>query len=153
MTEPLGSEPAQVMRILHVEDQDLNRRLVKAILERAVDPRLRATILDEAPDLQTARSILAANLPDVILLDVRLPDGNGLDFLRELRSEHSSPRVIVMSASVLASERDEAVRAGCDAFVGKPYRASELTDALTSMLVVEDIPAVPPPAVGEPGPA
>ena len=72
------------MRILHVEDQDLNRRLVKAILERAADPRLRATILDEAPDLQTARSILAANLPDVILLDVRLPDGNGLDFLRLL---------------------------------------------------------------------
>ena len=144
MAEPLGSEPAHAMRILHVEDQDLNRRLVRAILERAVDPRLRATILDEAPDLQTARSILAANLPDVILLDVRLPDGNGLDFLRELRSEHSSPRVIVMSASVLASERDEAVRAGCDAFVGKPYKASELTDALTGMLVRDDMPAESP---------
>jgi two-component system KDP operon response regulator KdpE len=152
MAEPLGTEPARAMRILHVEDQDLNRRLVKAILERAVDPRLRATILDEAPDLQTARSILAANLPDVILLDVRLPDGNGLDFLRELRSEHSSPRVIVMSASVLASERDEAVRAGCDAFVGKPYKASELTDALTGMLVRVDRPADPPPAGGR-GPA
>jgi len=144
VAEPLGSEPAHAMRILHVEDQDLNRRLVRAILERAVDPRLRATILDEAPDLQTARSILAANLPDVILLDVRLPDGNGLDFLRELRSEHSSPRVIVMSASVLASERDEAVRAGCDAFVGKPYKASELTDALTGMLVRDDMPAESP---------
>jgi CheY-like chemotaxis protein len=140
------------MRILHVEDQDLNRRLVKAILERAVDPRLRATILDEAPDLQTARSMLAANLPDVILLDVRLHDGNGLDFLRELRSEHSSPRVIVMSASVLATERDEAVRAGCDAFVGKPYKASELTDALTAMLVRDDTPAASP-AVGGRGPA
>lgn len=152
MAEPLGSEPAHAMRILHVEDQDLNRRLVRAILERAVDPRLRATILDEAPDLQTARSILAANLPDVILLDVRLPDGNGLDFLRELRSEHSSPRVIVMSASVLASERDEAVRAGCDAFVGKPYKASELTDALTGMLVRDDMPAESP-SVGGRSPA
>jgi len=152
VAEPLGSEPAHAMRILHVEDQDLNRRLVRAILERAVDPRLRATILDEAPDLQTARSILAANLPDVILLDVRLPDGNGLDFLRELRSEHSSPRVIVMSASVLASERDEAVRAGCDAFVGKPYKASELTDALTGMLVRDDMPAESP-SVGGRSPA
>lgn len=152
MTELPGTEPTHAMRILHVEDQDLNRRLVKAILERAADPRLRATILDEAPDLQTARSILAANLPDVILLDVRLPDGNGLDFLRELRSEHSSPRVIVMSASVLASERDEAVRAGCDAFVGKPYKASDLTDTLTSMLIDGDMPAESPP-VGEGGPA
>jgi len=148
VAEPLGSEPAHAMRILHVEDQDLNRRLVRAILERAADPRLRATILDEAPDLQTARSILATNVPDVILLDVRLPDGNGLDFLRELRSEHSSPRVIVMSASVLASERDEAVRAGCDAFVGKPYKASELTDALTGMLVRDGTPAEPPPVGG-----
>jgi len=148
MSDPPTTDRLPGMRILHVEDQDLNRRLVRAILERAADPRLRATIVDEAPDLHTARSSLAAHLPDVVLLDVRLPDGNGLDFLRELRSEHSSPRVVVMSASVLASERDDAIRAGCDAFVGKPYTATEITDMLTTMLFSDDVLARPPSAGG-----
>ena len=138
MSDPPTVERLPGIRILHVEDQDLNRRLVRAILERAADPRLRATIVDEAPDLQTARSSLAAHLPDVVLLD----------FLRELRSEHSSPRVVVMSASVLASERDDAIRAGCDAFVGKPYTATELTDTLTTMLFSDDVLARPPSAGG-----
>jgi DNA-binding NarL/FixJ family response regulator len=148
MSGPPAADRFHERRILHVEDQDLNRRLVRAILERAADPRLRVTIVDEAPDLRTARSSLAEHLPDVVLLDVRLPDGNGLDFLRELRVEHSSPRVVVMSASVLASERDDAIRAGCDAFVGKPYTAAELTDMLTTMLFGDDVVAEPPSAAG-----
>jgi DNA-binding NarL/FixJ family response regulator len=63
-----------------------------------------------------------------------LPDGNGLEFMGEIRSGHPSARVVVMSASVLASERAEAMRAGCDAFVGKPYSAAELTDMLGRVL-------------------
>jgi two-component system KDP operon response regulator KdpE len=129
-----------VTRILHVEDEELNRRLLRAILDRASDPRLRSSIVDEASDLETARVSLAANPPDVVLLDVRLPDGSGLDLLGEIRSLTPSPRVVVMSASVLASERDEAVRAGCDAFVGKPYTPSELTTMLGRMLFAADPP-------------
>jgi two-component system KDP operon response regulator KdpE len=128
-----GRSPA-VTRILHVEDEELNRRLLRAILDRANDPRLRSSIVDEASDLSSARTSLFANPPDVVLLDVRLPDGNGLDLLREIRSLTPSPRVVVMSASVLPSERDEAVRAGCDAFVGKPYTAAELTETLGRLL-------------------
>jgi len=74
----------------------------------------------------------------VVLLDVRLPDGNGLDFLRELRSVDRSPRVVVMSASVLAIERDEAMDAGCDAFVGKPYMPAELTATLGRLMFGHD---------------
>jgi CheY-like chemotaxis protein len=131
-TPAAGGEPT--MRILHVEDEDLNRRLLRAILERAEDDRLRTAIVEEAPDLQTARSILTDGVPDLVLLDVRLPDGNGLDFLRELRSEHQSARVVVMSASVLATERAEAIRAGCDAFIAKPYTATELTGVLGKVM-------------------
>jgi two-component system KDP operon response regulator KdpE len=134
VSDPPEAGNVVAKRILHVEDEELNRRLLRAILDRAADPRLRATIVDEAPDLLTARSMLAAHVPDVVLLDVRLPDGNGLDFLRELRTEHVSPRVVVMSASVLPAERAEAVRAGCDAFVGKPYTAIELTTMLDAVL-------------------
>jgi CheY-like chemotaxis protein len=126
------------MRILHVEDEELNRRLLRAILDRAADPRLRSAIVDEAPDLGAARSAFSSHRPDVVLLDVRLPDGNGLDFLREVRSHDRSPRVVVMSASVLATERDEAVRAGCDAFVGKPYMPALLIAMLGRLMFGTD---------------
>jgi CheY-like chemotaxis protein len=124
-------------RILHVEDEALNRELLRAILDRAPDPRLRAAIVDEAPDLGAARSLLEMNEPDLVLLDVRLPDGNGLDFLREVRAREPSPRVVVMSASVLSAERDEALRAGCDEFLGKPYTRAELTGMLERLLFDE----------------
>jgi two-component system KDP operon response regulator KdpE len=134
MSEQPSVGHGTVTRILHVEDEDLNRQLLRAILERARDPRLRSAVVVEAADIRAARSALAENIPDVVLLDVRLPDGNGLDFLRELRSRDRSPRVVVMSASVLATERDEAIRAGCDAFVGKPYTPADLTEMLGRLL-------------------
>jgi two-component system KDP operon response regulator KdpE len=134
MSEQPSVGRGTVTRILHVEDEDLNRQLLRAILERARDPRLRSAVVVEAADIRAARSALAENIPDVVLLDVRLPDGNGLDFLRELRSRDRSPRVVVMSASVLATERDEAIRAGCDAFVGKPYTPADLTEMLGRLL-------------------
>ena len=134
MTRSPAPGAAPAMRILHVEDEELNRRLVRAILDRAADPRLRSAVVDEAPDLGAARSLFSSHRPDVVLLDVRLPDGNGLDFLRELRSVDRSPQVVVMSASVLAIERDEAMDAGCDAFVGKPYMPAELTATLGRLM-------------------
>jgi two-component system KDP operon response regulator KdpE len=133
VTEPVGDGPAST-RILHVEDEELNRRLLRAVLERAADSRLRSAVIDEAPDIESARRFLSSNVPDLVVLDVRLPDGNGLVFMGEIRSSHPSARVVVMSASVLASERAEAMRAGCDAFVGKPYSAGELTEVLGRVL-------------------
>lgn len=133
MTE-LDLDAPALTRILHVEDEELNRRLLRAVLERAADPRLRSAVIDDAPDIESARRFLSSSFPDVVVLDVRLPDGNGLEFMREIRLAHPSARVIVMSASVLASERAEAMRAGCDAFVGKPYSAVELTDMLGRVL-------------------
>jgi CheY-like chemotaxis protein len=130
----LDLDAPALTRILHVEDEELNRRLLRAVLERAADPRLRSAVIDDAPDIESARRFLSSSFPDVVVLDVRLPDGNGLEFMREIRLAHPSARVIVMSASVLASERAEAMRAGCDAFVGKPYSAVELTDMLGRVL-------------------
>jgi CheY-like chemotaxis protein len=141
---------APATRILHVEDEELNRRLLRAILDRAADPRLRFAVVDEAPSIRAARSAVADHPPDVVLLDVRLPDGNGLDFLRELRSLDPSPPVVVMSASVLATERAEAIRAGCDAFVGKPYTPAELTGMLGRLLFATGGTGSVPPS--DPGP-
>jgi CheY-like chemotaxis protein len=113
--------------ILYVEDEAPNRALLRAVVERASDPVVRDSMLLEAPDLATARQVLSSEPVDLVLLDVRLPDGNGLDLARDIRGGvDPRPEVIVMSASVLPSERDAALETGARAFLSKPYSPSEL---------------------------
>jgi two-component system response regulator HydG len=88
----------------------------------------------EARTLGQARGILTEEAIDLVLLDVRLPDGSGLDLVREIKSLKPDLGVVVMSASVLPEEREEAVRAGCDAFVAKPYVPGELLATLQRVL-------------------
>jgi DNA-binding response OmpR family regulator len=114
--------------ILHVEDEAPNRALLRAIVSRAADPEVRSATLVEANDLATARVILERGHVDLLLLDVRLPDGNGLDLAREIRdgSLQARPAIIVMSASVQPTERDAAIAAGADQFLAKPYAPAAL---------------------------
>lgn len=134
MAEPL--EHATPPVLLVIEDEAPNRALLRAILSRAADPRLRNATLIEAADLATARSILARQAVTVVLLDVRLPDGNGLALARELRSRPSAdrPRVLILSASVLPNERETALAAGADGFLGKPYRPPDLVAWLLQLI-------------------
>ncbi len=129
MTTPSPDSSGEgVGLILHVEDEAPNRALLRAIVSRAPDPEVRSATLIEAHDLATARTILAQGQVDLLLLDVRLPDGNGLDLAREIRDGDPGmrPAIIVMSASVLPTERDAAVEAGADQFLAKPYAPAAL---------------------------
>jgi two-component system KDP operon response regulator KdpE len=120
------------LRILLVEDEQMNRTLMRAVLTRASDPRLRLATLLEAETLASAREQLSSNAIDILLLDVRLPDGSGLDLARELSAspDGERPRIVILSASVLPAERALAMEVGCDAFLGKPYRPADLLDLL-----------------------
>jgi two-component system KDP operon response regulator KdpE len=122
--------------ILLVEDEELNRVLVRAILARAVDPRLQAARLLEAETLQAARSVLAEHRVEMLLLDVRLPDGSGLELARELKTgkPDSCPAIIAITASVLPEQREAALAAGCDAILGKPFSFSALLDMISGYL-------------------
>jgi two-component system KDP operon response regulator KdpE len=115
-------------RVLLVEDEELNRVLVRAILARATDQAVRDVALTEATTLATARDALASAPVDVVLLDLNLPDGNGLSLAAELATvgAESRPEVIALTASVLPQERAAAIAAGCDGFLDKPYAAADL---------------------------
>ena len=126
----MSTAPASGPRVLLVEDEPANRALVRAILGRARDPRLPGVELHEAPTIAAARAILADQPVDVVLLDVRLPDGNGLDLAAEMRAAGNPARVVIVSASVLPLERAHALASGADGFLGKPFGASELIDIL-----------------------
>lgn len=124
-------DPASRLRVLVVEDELVNRALLRAVLQRSGSAILRDCQLVEAETLAQARESLDAQRFDLAILDVRLPDGSGLELARQLAQDHSTvrPRVVVMSASVLPAERAAAIATGCDAFLAKPFEPSEL-DAL-----------------------
>jgi two-component system KDP operon response regulator KdpE len=138
VADPADAHPpdTQLPVLLMVEDEAPNRVLLRAVLRRAADRRLREATLIEAADLATARAILASQQVTIVLLDVRLPDGNGLSLARELRARPASerPRVLVLSASVLPNERESALAAGADGFLGKPYRPTELVGRLVELV-------------------
>jgi CheY-like chemotaxis protein len=119
------------MRVLVVEDEPVNRALLRAVFSRAREQAY-AVDLTEAVNLGAARQALRDADFDVIILDVRLPDGNGLDLARELAAARGNarPKVLIMSASVLKSDRDAAITAGGDAFLPKPFRLGDLTAVL-----------------------
>ena len=121
-------------RVLLVEDEELNRVLVRAILSRAGHDTVKAIELIEAGDLRTARTALDDGKVDLILLDVNLPDGNGLSLANDLADRADRPQVVALTASVLPHERAAAMAAGCDAFLDKPYAAQELLDLLVNRL-------------------
>ncbi len=125
--------------ILLVEDEELNRTLVKAVLARArVEAVRQAQVLD-AGDLAAARDRLAAQPVDLVLLDMNLPDGHGLTLARELAAGaipagHPKPAVVAVTASVLPQDRAAALEAGCDGFLDKPYAAADLVKVVADHL-------------------
>jgi two-component system KDP operon response regulator KdpE len=120
--------------VLVVEDEWPNRALLKATLDRAAVPRVREAVVLEAATLAEARSHLAAGPIDLIVLDVRLPDGDGLSLARELNGADRRPRILVLSASVLPTERTVALDAGTDAFMAKPFVPSDVVRTMADLL-------------------
>jgi CheY-like chemotaxis protein len=123
------------LAVLVVEDEPVNRALLRAVLQNSSTERLRDCDIVEAVNLAEARSSLSDRQFDVVILDVRLPDGSGLTLARDLTAVRrpTGPTVIIMSASVLPAERAEAIETGCDAFLAKPFQPSQLTDLLTQL--------------------
>jgi len=108
------------MRLLAVEDERELSELVKANLGRhgfAVD--LAATLAD-------ARACLRTNAYDVILLDLQLPDGNGLDLLRAVRDTGQTIPVIALTARDTIADRVAGLNQGADDYLVKPFALDEL---------------------------
>lgn len=113
------------MRLLLVEDDQS--------LGEAVTQHLRARRFDTvwATSLAAARAAIEAQLPDLMLLDLRLPDGSGLDLLRSLARAPDAQRahlpVIVLTARDQLRDRIAGLDAGADDYLVKPFDLAELT--------------------------
>lgn len=85
-------------------------------------------------DTASARRALAEQSPDAVVLDVMLPDGNGLELLKQLRSEHAELPVLMLSARGEPLDRILGLELGADDYLAKPCDPRELTARLRAVL-------------------
>ena len=85
-------------------------------------------------DGQQARQQLQANSPDAVILDVMLPDGSGLELLKQLRQEHPELPVLMLSARGEPLDRILGLELGADDYLAKPCDPRELTARLRAVL-------------------
>jgi PAS domain S-box-containing protein/diguanylate cyclase (GGDEF)-like protein len=109
------------MRILVVEDDVPIRRLVRDGLER------QGVEVYEAGTVAEAMSALRERPADLIILDLTLPDGSGLEILAHVRQIGSAAHVIVLSGAITELDRVQALQLGADDYVVKPFFVRELT--------------------------
>ena len=107
--------------ILVAEDEDSNFELVKIVLSK----RYR---LIRAKNGIEAVTYCEEDNPDLVLMDIRMPDMNGLDATRIIKEVHHDLPVVALSAYAFDENIREAKAAGCDEFMAKPFRVEDLID-------------------------
>ena len=117
-------------RVLIIDDHDYNLRLLERLLE------LEGRQVRAAGSLAAAEQALAEEEPAMIVLDLNLPDGSGLDLTRRLKSEPRTALIpiVACTAAVRQSDEESALAAGCDAFVSKPIDMGRFSSIVSSML-------------------
>jgi DNA-binding NarL/FixJ family response regulator len=114
------------IRVFLVDDHEIVRRGVAELLQS--QPGIE--VVGEAGTIALARTRIAATRPDVALLDVRLPDGNGIDLCRDLLSGELAVRCLMLTAYDDDEAMSAAVLAGASGYVLKDVRGSGLVDAV-----------------------
>jgi two-component system KDP operon response regulator KdpE len=107
------------LRVLVVEDD----REIRALLQSSLS--VEGFDVQTAVSLSEARALLQHKTPDLIVLDLGLPDGDGVQLVQELRRQHSTP-VIVVSARHQEAQKIELLDAGADDYLSKPFSVGEL---------------------------
>lgn len=109
--------------LLIVEDDELLReRLARAFTRRGYEVR-------QAAGLAEARSVVAAETPELVVLDLRMPDGHGLDLIPDLLAADPATKIVVLTGYGAVATAIEAVRMGALHYLTKPADADEILAA------------------------
>ena len=115
------------MKILIVEDDNDLREITTHSLEKE------RYVVSQAPDYHTALQKIEDYDYDCILLDIMLPDGNGLDLLAELHALGKHTNVIILSAKVSLEDKVNGLDLGADDYLPKPFHLAELHARIKSL--------------------
>lgn len=116
--------------ILYVEDNEMNRQIVRDLLKRT------SYRLIEAHDGEAGVATALEKRPDLILMDVQLPKMSGLDATRRLRAEAATAKtpIIAITSFALSGDDKKAIEAGATAYLAKPYSPRDLLGLIRKVL-------------------
>jgi len=114
------------IRLVIVEDSELVRIGLQSLLKNV--PGI--TLVGTAGDVRGALELCATARPDVVLLDIRLPDGTGIDACRQLLRDHDALRVLFLTSSAEQDIVDAAIRAGAHGYLLKEINSAALIQAI-----------------------
>jgi len=108
--------------VLVVDDDARNRKLVRDVLRRAGLGTIEAAVAEDG--IALAR----AHVPDLVLMDLRLPDLDGAEAVRRLKADPATARIPVVALTAVAGAREALLEAGFVAYVVKPIDVQALPD-------------------------
>jgi two-component system OmpR family response regulator len=122
----MGAKKEQT-RILVVEDEGDICLLLELLLAG------RRTVVDHVHNLTDAKEFIEREQPTLVLLDNRLPDGLGIDFIGYLKQEYPQIKIIMITG-VDGIAEDAVLATGADRFISKPFTQSKLQDSVNQVL-------------------
>jgi two-component system, cell cycle response regulator DivK len=116
--------------ILYVEDNAMNRQIVRDLLKRT------SYQLIEAHDGEAGIALALEKRPDLILMDIQLPNISGLEATRRLRAEAATAKtpIIAITSFALSGDEQKATEAGATAYLAKPYSPRDLLGLIRRVL-------------------
>jgi DNA-binding NarL/FixJ family response regulator len=124
-----GTQAARPLRILVVDDHEVVRQGLVALLGR----REEFQVVAEAGSVAEALAATRRFIPDLVVMDVRLPDGSGIEACRDIRSEYPATRVVMLTSYPDEEAVLSAIIAGASGYLLKQVRGRDLVAALESV--------------------
>jgi two-component system OmpR family response regulator len=126
MSNKTASKNKPAKKVLVVEDEgEMGLLLNMSVNEKDFE-------LDYVKDLSSADEYLQREQPSIIILDNKLPDGFGVDFISYIKKKYADIKIIMISG--FASARDVALENGADMFFEKPFSKDELNKSLNKLV-------------------
>jgi len=122
-----------IATVLYIEDNQENRLLVRRILQAEGYNVL------EAGSAQQALEIVLSQPPDLILMDINLPEVDGYTLTSQLKSIPSLSRIpiVALTANVMKGDRERTLEAGCDGYIQKPIDVDTLPHQINRYLATQ----------------
>ena len=126
---PEASLQAEPIRAMIVDDHALFRRGLEMVLEEEPDIELVGQASDGAEAVEKA----AESLPDVVLMDIRMPRSSGIEACRAMKEEAPSAKIVILTISDEEEDLFEAIRAGASGYLLKDIPLDEVADAVRAV--------------------
>ena len=117
----------KLRKILIIDDEGDLCLLLELILKNE------NTAIEHAKNLESAKELLERERPDLVLLDNRLPDGLGIDFIPYIKANYPTTRIVMISGKDL-SAKDIALETGANIFLSKPFTREQLFSSVQLLL-------------------